>query len=198
MVAAKVSAALLAGVLVIASAWSSPPAMSKSGSRENRCKKQSADNLLSNAGFDRNLSSWRTETAKARFSTEDADRCSSSGSVSFQPRDPDTISSQCVRVRGGERYNFGVRVKVPSNVLVAGCEVRLRTGQDCTALSPNDNSRSAFLNSSTTAEWHTVETSFVLPSDIKSALVSCGPGGSGGTGTVFIDRVFLTKSPGRF
>jgi hypothetical protein len=135
---------------------------------------------------------------KARFSSEDANGCSSSGSASFQPDDPDTIFSECVRVKEGDRYNFGVRVKVPRSVLVAGCELRLRTGPNCTALAPNDNSRSVFLNSDKTTEWHSIEASVVVPPDIQTASVLCGPGGSGGTGTVFIDRVFLTKSPGRF
>jgi hypothetical protein len=67
---------------------------------------------------------------KARFAIEDSDGCASSGSASFQADDPDTISSECVRVQGGEQYNFGASMKVPRDVLVAGCELRLRTGPD--------------------------------------------------------------------
>lgn len=155
-------------------------------------------NRIRNAGFDRGLDGWRTETGKARHSREDAEDCPSSGSVAFNPADPDTVLSECVPIQGGDTYHFGAWVKVPRTVLVAGCELRLRTGPGCTSLSPTDSSRSVYLDSQDRADWHAIEQVVMVPPEIVSAQVNCGPGGSGGTGTVYLDQVYLTRAPGRF
>jgi hypothetical protein len=162
------------------------------------CRRPSSANRLPNAGFDRGLTAWRTETGKARHVKEDVEGCATSGSIAFDPNEPDTILSECVSVQGGDTYNFGARVKLPRTVLVAGCELRLRTGPGCTIIAPGDSSRSVLIDSLDREDWHAIETSVQLAPDIVTAQVNCGPGGSGGTGTVYIDQVFLTKAPGRF
>jgi hypothetical protein len=162
------------------------------------CQQQSSANRIFNAGFNSSLDGWLT--TKGIWTSQDADGCVSSGSVSFLAADAGTFVSSCITVEGGGQYNFGARAKVPATTAAfrAVCELFFYTGLQCNILSSGDNSASTSVFSTNSTDWQTMEMAVTLPPDIHTATVDCGPGGTGGSGTFLFDQVFLSKAPGKF
>jgi hypothetical protein len=161
------------------------------------CRRQIAGNRLFNAGFDANLDGWNKD--KATWSSNDADSCSGSGSVSFRADDAGAISTDCFTLNPADSYNFGVKVWEPATSMYHGnCQLNYFTGPGCVALSPGDSSLWITLFSGNSSTWQSLQMSWLVPGDIHSGSINCGPGGSGGTGTFYFDQVYLTKSPGTF
>jgi hypothetical protein len=151
-----------------------------------------AADLLANANFTTNLAFWDT-TAGAAWSPEDASGSSTSGSAQLQASGlASTVISQCVSVRGGERYLLEAYILFAAQNGAqgeAGIDARWYAGTNCTDELP-DSPASILVDSS--PDWTRQSLSPTTPVPAKSARIELRATDTGSTeGTTFTANLDL-------
>ena len=145
------------------------------------CATQSSLNLIPAAGFDTSsaLANWTSATGTTWNGSDDADACTSSGSVSFTSAG---TMNYCFKSATTATYYLGMRGKG-----TVGCIGAFYSDKNCTtALGPD------FLNLAPTSStaWASTSTMGVTaPSGTQSIMITCM--GNGGTGA--IDQIYLNQ-----
>lgn len=162
---------------------------------------QAANNLLVNAGFDRDLSGWYNRYSReASWATEDSAGRPDSGSVRLT--DPFTGNGgtllaleQCLPSVGGRRYLFGGKLRVPEGqpssvggaiFLIAYREPNCSGAATSTAVGSGSNS------------WTTLSRNFTTPEGTASVAIAFGVNKDVGVtdpGSVLFDDLLLRVDP---
>jgi hypothetical protein len=139
--------------------------------------------LLTNSGLETNLSFWSTDPAAA-WSPDDARGSAESGSVQIAVSEVASAAiTQCVQVKGGERYSLHVAIRIDAGQAVgkAGIVARWYSDTSCTD-ELADFPDSTYVTHA--PEWTTQGLTPTTPNEARSALIELratkesGPGGS--------------------
>jgi hypothetical protein len=173
------------------------------------CVQPNPNNLISNAGFDKDLSSWTFLTSSGKLFegaqrvADDATGCPYSGSVRMVSGSAEIF--QCVNVAQSTNYQIGIQWKFadpagPTNYV--HCLGYLFNGATCPGLyfsqTPPDASMvfdiSSNDNSTTWPGFNTANQGSVFSSTYSRFLIGCLIGGEGPT-DVFFDMWHVTPIP---
>jgi hypothetical protein len=161
----------------------------------------SAQNLLTNPGFNTDVSGWTPIAADitAIWNSEDASGSPSSGSASITETtasagSADGVASPCIPVTAGGTYSFGARFKIPASQTSepkAATAVTWYSGAGC---SGSQNTTSAPFQT-TVGSWFTSSLSNVIaPAGAAGALFSLYAGaGLAGTANVLADDAYFIR-----
>lgn len=150
------------------------------------CPKPSAQNLLTNAGFDTNVDNMCL-FGGLQWTNEDADSCSSSGSA--MAATPSGCPTQCVSVKPGTTYTFGGVFKSTKGRYV--CYASAWKGPGCGT--EDVTAGTLGLLEGTEASWTRHQVQWQMPAQAESLRINC----EAPEGTHF-DKLFLSPSPGDF
>ena len=163
------------------------------------CPQPSADNVVRNAGFDKDLADWTQGSGPGGFSHQsaeedeanDADGCPYSGSLylSFAEEGSQAIS-QCVSISPNSEYNTGMRMRVGN--ARAHCALSLFPASNCQG-SGVDVLEYGWLN---VGSWSPNLPQTLDTLQYTSARISCSYYLE--SGGFWIDKVYLTKVPGGY
>lgn len=170
------------------------------------CPQPSANNLVKNPGFDKDLSSWTIDSGPATINWQpgtfmtgnqtyaDGHDCPYSGAAYVSNPSADQNSQliwQCVAIKAQTDYNFGVQQATLSGAYTH-CTIDTYAGPGCTGGNPNNLGDSEWIN----VAWSSGDYPTMFNSGFYvSAKIACyvEPGGS-----FFFDNVYLTPSPGKY
>jgi len=150
------------------------------------CHEPSPENLLANAGFDKDLSGWESLLDQT-WSSQDVEGCPFSGSA--HSATATGYPKQCVRISPGIKYSAGASDFVVGDG-VATCEVTFFADNACagnaTAMT------TIFGPDAAPGKWAHYVVEIDATSTSHSALVDCD------VASAFVDQIFLTPIPGGF
>ncbi len=162
---------------------------------------EAADNLMVNAGFDRDLGGWRNPFSReAVWVAEDAGGRPDSGAVRLRDDTAGNggtllVLEQCLPSVGGRRYVFGGKIRVP-----AGQPSGVDGNIFLTAYAqPNCSGSLTFNNvGSAATSWTTVSRNFTTPDGTASVRLAFGVRKAVGVndpGSVLFDDLLLRVDP---
>ncbi len=152
-------------------------------------------NVLPNGSFDGALTGWRYVDGVTWSSGMDADNCPGSGSANIPVARASMVATACLPITAGARYTLSARAIAPATAVYrAVCELAVFTGANCDVPLASDAYQEFFVNSVDAASWQTLQTTITIPARMKTAYVSCGPGGAEGLGNFFFDQIYLVKN----
>lgn len=176
------------------------------------CSVQSSANLVSNAGFDKDLAGWSrassTPGGGPTWTDFDATSCPFSGSVTLNtpavPSPPAVATvQQCVRLKGNTLLNIGFRGYLSPQAALGpgsvGCEFYWFSHDACEGGAFGTGNGERFFTGR--GVWHTaVFEAVAVPATAVSLLVECGVYSSGMNQATlgYIDMVHVTPAAGRF
>lgn len=156
------------------------------------CPQPTVQNLITNPGFDTNMSGWTIEIGDGTvtWSPDDSTGCPFSGSARISSATADVVSrriSQCVRVAPSTSYNFGVRSRGPKS-----CSVEFYSQANCVSQTNTMDLGELWLN----GEW-SGDLTFPIQTatDTVSVRVACYHERLADS---FLDAVYLTPAPGKY
>jgi len=151
------------------------------------CAKKDAGNVLTNPGFDTDLSGWHaaSDGTTIAFSFSDGFFCGSSGSASFDNGFGGI--QQCARITGGSSYFLGAMYYQSSGGSPVSCSVEYHANSSCT------DSALGFdvVSGSTGSQWTLMHKAVTAaPSNATYALVACAQFEAG---AAQVDQVYLNS-----
>jgi hypothetical protein len=155
------------------------------------CATKDAGNVLTNPGFDTNLTGWQAgdTSSSISFAFSDGYFCGGSGSASATGFGGIT---QCARITGGQSYHFGVMYFLQGGATSpVGCSVEFHANSTCTDTAVGFSS---FEGSA--SGWAPLNgTPTTAPSNATYAKVLCAQFEAG---TVLVDQVYLNAANDSF
>jgi hypothetical protein len=166
------------------------------------CLTKSAGNILTNPGFDTNVTGWTDFDPAAiasSWSPLDATGCATSGSLAVENIDDAGINSgvlQCVAAVAGTTYDFGVSIYLPSNSQVF---FDVTWNSDASCMTEVGAEQQLAADTTILDAWQSLSGTAVAPAGTQSAQVYFQIVQGQGSGfTPLFDDAYLTPSPGAF